>query len=88
MRQIIVRVDDATHAAFKALCDHVPGGMQGVLASHVAVYVQHEADGCIRHLDGSVCPLSALISALAVTTRAELENRSQARHSTSQTPPP
>jgi hypothetical protein len=88
MRQILVRLDDHTHATFKALCDHIPGGMQGVIASHVEVFIAHEHDRSIRHLDGSLCPVSALIDALATTTRAELESRSHAPPRTSQPPPP
>lgn len=76
MKSIIVRVDDDTHRAFKELAEHHPGGMNGLLVGHIETLCANEADRCIRHLDGSLCPVSAMIQAIASSVHAELAHQS------------
>ena len=70
--QIVIRTDRDTREAFKVACQHIPGGMQSALLLFVEATIAHAADRQVRHMDGQMCPLSAMIEQLVIATRAEL----------------
>jgi uncharacterized pyridoxal phosphate-containing UPF0001 family protein len=86
MKQILLRLEDAQHSAFKAAAAHHPGGMQGVLEVLVDSYTKHETERSIHHLDGSMCPVSAMIQAIAACTELEIKGL-MARQRAPTTPP-
>jgi len=91
VKQLLVRMDDATHAWFKEYAESVPGGMQGIILKHIDTLHRYDADNTIRHLDGSICPVSATVQAIAASVHLQIEDaltrQRRPRTTPSPTPP-
>ncbi len=61
---------------------------QDVLEQLVENYLAHAAEGQIRHLDGTVCPISVLIKGLTESVEAQYKLMHGALRSFNATTPP
>lgn len=70
--QVVLRTDRQTRDSFKEACSHIPGGMQAVLEQAMMATIEHAHDRHIRHIDGSLCPISQMVEALTIAARSEM----------------
>jgi hypothetical protein len=75
MKPVLIRLEDEEHRQFREACEERRESMQDAGAKLLRAYLANHRDRSIRHLNGEMCPVQALIDALATTTRAELERR-------------
>jgi hypothetical protein len=61
---------------------------QDVLEQLVENYLAHEQEGQIRHLDGSICPISSLITGLVDAVGAQWKMLEAFRAGVKYNPPP
>jgi hypothetical protein len=74
MKTLLIRIDDDLHAWFKDFGEHTPGGMQGAILKHIGTLKRYDDDNTIRHLDGSICPVSATVQAIAAAVHLQIDD--------------
>ena len=82
MPNILLRLSDQQHRAFKTACENHGDTMQRTLEKFVTSWVSAHNESAIMHLNGELCPYSQLILALSSAVREEFTRRRQ------QPPPP
>ena len=75
-KQVTIRLDDATRTAFAELCNTLGLSMQQVLETYIENAIANRNDHSVRHMDGNLCPLSALLQGI---TTGVLNNLAQSR---------
>lgn len=73
-KQLNVRLDEALLNRFRRAAEDNQIGLTEVTEMLIILWCDHCEDRAVRHLDGSECPMSAMIRALSDATRAQLLN--------------
>jgi hypothetical protein len=84
MPQVVVRFDSPTHAAFKQAAEQRYGSMQHAVEVFAEALVKHEATATIYHMDGTPCPVSAMLASIAACVEMEVAAKF---HLTTHAPP-
>ena len=72
-KQVPFRLDPEVDRLFEAAVAEGRTTKQHVLEVFVENYCKHHRTGSIVHLNGTICPVSAMLAALADGVRLELE---------------
>jgi hypothetical protein len=78
MKRLTVRVPDELHEHYTEAVHLGRTNLNDATVELIHAYVAHSDRSSIIHLDGTVCPISQLVLALAETTRSELLARHRA----------
>lgn len=74
--QLNVKINAALYGQFRRACGVRGESMRDVIESLCNAYTLHEEMKGQFHLDGTKCPFSVLIDAIAESVRANVEGRS------------
>jgi hypothetical protein len=78
-KQLNIRMDEALLLRFKNKVDELRVNQTEVCEMLLIIWLEHAEDHSVRHLDGTECPMSAMIKALAQATRAQLMDPTKLR---------
>ena len=74
-QQLNVRVDAGLKQQFSARCDERGLSQAQIIESLMEMWLSHFGDAAARHLDGSECPVHAMVRTLTLAVEAELKVR-------------
>jgi len=71
-KQVTIRLDDELRTAFATICAAQGLSMQQVIETYIDNAVHYHNSYETRHLDGSLCPLSAMLQGLTTELTKQL----------------
>ena len=72
VKQLNVKIDALTASAFAAMCETKHRSQAEVVQMLVTAWLENSNDAAVTHMDGSLCPLNAMIRDMARAVRSQL----------------